>query len=183
MRLTNTDDGYGIVHWLIHWATAGLIAWLFYLGLTMVDLPLSPAKFADYALHKSLGLTVLVLVLVRLLWRWLTPAPPLPDGMRRRDAVLAKLVHVGIYVLILVIPLTGWLYSSATASPANYFGYFTVPDLIPANETAGNVLRLVHDIAGKLLLFLLALHVVGALKHHFVDHDDVLKRMLRPLKD
>ena len=103
--------------------------------------------------------------------------------MRRHEAVLAKAVHHGIYVLILVIPLTGWLYSSATASPANYFGYFTVPDLIPVNEAAAKLLRVVHDIAGKLLLFLLALHVIGALKHHVLDRDDVLKRMLRPLKD
>ncbi len=183
MRLTNTDDGYGVVHWLIHWVTAGLVAWLFYLGLTMVDLPLSPAKFQDYALHKSLGLTVLMLVLLRLLWRWLTPAPPLPEAMRRHEAVLAKAVHHGIYVLILVIPLTGWLYSSASASPANYFGFFTVPDLMPVNEAVAKLLRVVHDIAGKLLLFLLALHVIGALKHHVIDRDDVLKRMLRPLKD
>jgi cytochrome b561 len=103
--------------------------------------------------------------------------------MKRRESVLAKAVHHGIYVLIVLIPLTGWFYASATASPANYFGFFTVPDLIPANETAGKVLRAVHDIAGKLLLLLLALHVVGALKHHFLDRDDVLKRMLRPLKD
>jgi cytochrome b561 len=183
MRLTNTDEGYGLVHWLIHWATAVLIAWLFYLGLTMVDLPLSPQKFQDYALHKSLGLTVLALVVARLVWRRLTPPPPLPDGMRRHEAILAKAVHHGIYVLIVLIPLTGWLYSSATASPANYFGYFTVPDLIPANETVGKVLRVVHDVAGKLLLLLLALHIVGAFKHQLVDRDDVLKRMLRPLKD
>lgn len=183
MRLTNTDEGYGVVHWLIHWASAALIFWLFYLGLTMVDLPLSPQKFADYALHKSLGLTVLAIVLVRLVWRALTPPPPLPDGMRRRDALLAKGVHHGIYVLLLVIPLTGWLYSSATASPANYFGFFTVPDLIGTSETAGKVLRVVHDVAGKLLMVLLILHVAGALKHHLIDRDDVLRRMLLPAKD
>jgi len=183
MRLTNTDEGYGLVHWLIHWATAVLIAWLFYLGLTMVDLPLSPLKFETYALHKSLGLTVLALLVLRLIWRSLTPPPPLPDEMKRRDAALAKAVHHGIYVLLVVIPLTGWLYSSATASPANYFGFFTVPDLIGTSEATGKVLRWIHDIAGKLLLLLLALHVVGALKHHFVDRDDVLNRMLRPAKD
>lgn len=183
MRLTNTDEGYGLVHWVIHWLTAVLITWLFYLGLTMVDLPISPQKFQDYALHKSLGLTVLVLLVVRLIWRSLTPPPPLPDEMRRRDAILAKAVHHGIYLLLVVIPLTGWLYSSATASPANYFGYFTVPDLIGTSETAGKVLRAIHDIAGKLLLVLLILHVAGAIKHHIVDRDDVLKRMLLPAKD
>jgi cytochrome b561 len=183
MRATNTDEGYGLVHWLIHWATAVLIAWLFYLGFTMVDLPLSPQKFEDYALHKSLGLTVLALLVLRLIWRSLTPPPPLPDEMKRRDAILAKAVHHGIYVLLVIIPLTGWLYSSATASPPNYFGFFTVPDLIGTSETAGKILRAVHDISGKLLLVLLILHVVGALKHHFVDRDDVLRRMLRPAKD
>ena len=69
MRLTNSPDGYGLVHWALHWLTAGLIFWLLWLGLTMVELPLSPQKFLDYALHKSLGLTVLALILARLAWR------------------------------------------------------------------------------------------------------------------
>ncbi len=183
MRLTNSKAGYGLVHWVIHWATAGLVFWLFYLGWTMVDLPLSPQKFQDYALHKSLGLTVLALVALRLLWRRLNPVPPLPDGMARHETILAKATHHGIYLLLLLIPLTGWLYSGATASPANYFGFFAVPDLLPANETMGHVLKLIHLYAGYLLALATTMHVAGALKHHFVDRDTVLTRMLRPLKD
>lgn len=183
MRLTNSETGYGLVHWVIHWATVGLVFWLFYLGWTMVDLPLSPQKFQDYALHKSLGLTVLALVALRLVWRRLNAVPPLPDGMARHETILARATHHGIYVLLFLIPFTGWLYSSATASPANYFGFFTVPDLIPANETLGKALKVVHQYAGYLLAVAITLHVVGALKHHFVNRDTVLKRMLRPLKD
>lgn len=183
MRLTNSEGGYGLVHWAIHWATAGLVFWLFYLGWTMVDLPLSPQKFLDYALHKSLGLTVLALVILRVLWRRRNAVPPLPDGMARHETILAKAVHHGIYVLLFLIPFTGWLYSSATASPANYFGFFTVPDLIPAGETMAKVLKLIHLYAGYLLALAIALHVGGALKHHFVNRDAILKRMLRPLKD
>lgn len=183
MRLTNSEAGYGLVHWAIHWATVGLVFWLFYLGWTMVDLRLSPQKFQDYALHKSLGLTVLMLVAVRLVWRRLNTVPPLPAGMQRHETILAKATHHGIYVLLVLIPLTGWLYSSATASPANYFGFFEVPDLIPTNETAGKVLKIVHEWAGNLLAVLIILHVAGALKHHFVNRDTVLVRMLRPAKD
>ena len=183
MRLTNSETGYGLVHWAIHWATVGLVFWLFYLGWTMVDLPLSPQKFQDYALHKSLGLTVLALAALRLLWRRLNTVPPLPDGMARHETILAKATHHGIYVLLLLIPLTGWLYSGATASPANYFGFFTVPDLVPANETLAAALKTVHLVAGYLLALAILLHVAGALKHHFVNRDAVLKRMLRPVKD
>ena len=85
MRLTNSPDGYGFVHWALHWITAALIFWLFWLGLTMVELPISPQMFQDYALHKSLGLTVLVLVLARLAWRRLTGVPALPEGMDRKQ--------------------------------------------------------------------------------------------------
>lgn len=183
MRLTNSKEGYGLVHWLIHWVTAGLVLWLLWLGLGMVDLPLSPAKFEAYALHKSLGLTVLLLVLLRLAWRRATGVPALPGGMSRIETVLATAVHHGLYLLLLVLPLSGWLYSGATASPANWFGFFPVPDLIAANETAAKVFRTVHDIAGKLLMLCVFLHVAGALKHHFISRDTVLKRMLLPARN
>lgn len=183
MRLTNSAAGYGLVHWALHWVTAGLVFWLIWLGWTMVDLPTGLQKFQDYALHKSLGLTVLVLVLARLLWRAANGVPALPEGMSRGEAILANTVHHGIYALLVVIPLSGWLYSGATASPANYFGFFTVPDFVPVNESAARVFRLVHDVAGKLLMLCLVLHVAGALKHHFVNRDAVLERMLRPAKD
>ena len=81
------------------------------------------------------------------------------------------------------MPLTGWLYSGATASPANYFGFFTVPDLVPANEALATMFKAVHLVAGYLLALAILLHVAGALKHHFVNRDTVLIRMLRPLKD
>lgn len=183
MRLTNSHTGYGLVHWAVHWATAALVGWLFYLGWTMVDLPLSPQKFQDYALHKSLGLTVLALVVLRIVWRRLNAVPPLPVGMTRHETILAKATHHGIYLLLVIMPLSGWLYAGATASPANYFGFFTVPDLVPANETLAAAFKVVHLVAGYLLAVALLLHVAGALKHHFVNRDTVLLRMLRPLKD
>lgn len=183
LRLTNPPDGYGVVHWLLHWGSAVLVFWLIALGLNMVDLPLGPQKFQDYALHKSLGLTVLVLVLARLAWRRLNGVPALPGGMGRLETLAAKAAHHGIYVLLVVIPLSGWLHAGAAASPANWFGYFTVPDLVGASETAASVFRAVHDIAAKLLMLCLVLHVLGALKHHFVNRDTVLKRMLLPSGD
>lgn len=183
MRLTNSQAGYGLVHWSLHWLTAGLVFWLFWLGWSMVDLPLGLQKFQDYALHKSLGLTVLALVLLRLLWRRLNHVPALPSGMTRLETIAAKAVHHGIYLLLVLLPLSGWLYSGATASPANLFGYVSVPDLVPANEAAATAFRLIHDVAGKLLVLCLALHIAGAFKHHFVNRDAVLERMLRPAKD
>jgi len=183
MRLRNNDRGYGLVTQLLHWGTAGLIVWMFYLGWTMVELPVSPAKFEAYALHKSLGLTIMALSALRLIWRLANPVPALPENMARWERWLAHGTHAALYGLLFLIPLAGWLYASASATPVNYFGLFTVPDLVAADEALADRLLLVHYLLGNLLLVVLALHVLGALKHQLISRDQVLKRMLLPARD
>ena len=180
MLIGNTQRSYGLVTQLVHWGTVFLIAWLFWLGFTMTDLPLSPEKFEVYALHKSLGLTVLTVAVLRLIWRHLFPRPAFEGEMSGFERIAAHVSHIGFYLLMLAIPLTGWMYSSATAIPVSWFGLITLPNLVGASEPLAKTLEQTHELLGYLLLALIALHVAGALKHHFVGRDRTLMRMIVP---
>ena len=182
MLIGNSKQAYGLVTQLLHWVTVFLIAWLFWLGFTMTDLPLSPQKFEIYGLHKSLGLTVLTLAVIRLIWRHSQPRPGFIGEMTPLERTAAHAVHMAIYVLMLAIPLTGWMYSSATAIPVSWFGLFTLPNLVGADKELGEFLQDVHEYLGIALLVCLGLHVAGALKHHFIGRDRTLLRMLVPAK-
>lgn len=184
MQLRNSRTWWGLPHQALHWLTAALIVWMFWLGWTMTGLEEgSIAMFKTYNFHKSLGLTILALALVRLVWRLSNPVPDLPDGMRTSERRLANSVHVAVYVLLFAIPLSGYAITSMAAIPVNWFGLFTVPNVVPATETGADLASDVHEILGLLLLGAIALHVLGALKHQFVDRDDVLKRMTMPAGD
>jgi len=130
-------------------------------------------------MHKSVGLSILVLTLVRLGWRIANPAIPLPMEMPRWQKLLARTNHVLFYVLLIAMPLVGWAASSAAGRDIVWFGLFNWP-LLPVGggrEMAGNLMD-VHEAAAKLLIFLVVLHIVGALKHQFIDRDNVLHRMI-----
>jgi cytochrome b561 len=144
-------------------------------------LPISPRKLHWYLWHKSIGATVFGLTSLRLAWRALRahPAPVAMPEWQRRAAVVS---HWMLYGLLLVIPLSGWLYSSATGVQVVYLGIFPLPNLVPKDKALGDVLRLVHVGLNVLLLAVVCLHVVAALKHHFHDRDEVLARMLPLVK-
>lgn len=171
----------------LHWLIALMIIGNLTVGLLFDTLEAwdKPLYFSAVQLHKSSGLTILALSLARLGWRLANPPPPLPDHMTRLEHRLAKATHWGFYALMLALPLTGWLMSSA--SPLNFpilwFGLFEVPKLPIAQsaETAG-VLHDRHELLAWVAIGVLALHVAGALKHHFLDRDEVLARMLPPIK-
>lgn len=182
MRWVNSDQSWGLVAQLFHWVIAVLIIWAFYIGWNMTDLEISPEMFATYNFHKSLGLTILALALLRLGWRLANGSPRLPDGMSGVERKLAHLTHWGLYGILLVMPLSGWLLTSAAGVPVNYFGLGTVPMLLGSDEPLSETLGAVHDILSKLLLVLFALHVLGALKHHFISKDNTLRRMILPAR-
>jgi cytochrome b561 len=167
---------------LLHWLIAALIVTQFALGWTAVDLPLGPHKLAVFARHKSFGMTVLMLAIVRLVWRWSHPPPELPTGMTRIERRLARATHIAFYVLLFAMPITGWLMSSAKNYSVSWFGLFTWPDLIAKNETAFDALKTTHDCLSDVLLAIAILHILAALKHHFWNKDDVLLRMLPFIK-
>jgi cytochrome b561 len=161
----------------LHWLVAVLIVCGFTLGLSMVPLPLSKRKLEWYSLHKSIGITVFLLTCLRFLWRIShtpPPLPPMPQWQRRATVV----THVALYVLLLLIPVSGWLYSSATGVQVAYLGLVPLPDLVPKDRAVAAVLRACHVTLNFTLLGLVCVHAAAALMHHFVDRDTVLWRML-----
>ncbi len=141
-----------------------------------------PNRFEIYQWHKSFGILVLVLSVVRLIWRLTHKAPPLPDGMKGWEIVFAKVTHIGFYALMIGVPLLGWAMISASRLPIEneLFYLIPLPDLpgISASEATEDRLKTLHEIGAKLILLLFVLHVAGALKHHFVEKDGTLGRML-----
>lgn len=161
---------------LLHWLVALLIFAAFPLGLYMADLPLSPTKLKLFSYHKWMGITALLLVAIRLAWRAGHPAPAAPDGPRWQQ-VAAAAVHHLLYLLMLAVPLSGWLMSSAKGFQTVWFGILPLPDLVGKDKELGNLLKEVHEVLNYTLLTLVAAHVLAALKHHFIDRDGLLNRM------
>lgn len=160
----------------LHWLIALLIFAVFPLGLYMHELKLSPAKLQLYSYHKWAGMIILLLAIVRLLWR-ITHRPP-ALSLPRLQQMASSAVHHILYVLILAIPLTGWLMSSAKGYQTVLFGILPLPDLLAKDKALGQTLENVHASLNYILLLLVAVHIAAALKHHFIDRDDVLTRML-----
>ena len=162
----------------LHWLVFVLIACGFTLGLTMTDMPLSPLKLKYYSWHKWIGVTVFMLAAVRAAWRLSHDVPPAPAAMPAWQRAAATALHALLYVLILVIPVSGWLHSSATGVPTVYLGLLQLPDLLARDKALAEVLKYVHFALNCTLFALVAIHVGAALKHHYIDRDDVLLRML-----
>ncbi|MEO8346682.1 MAG: cytochrome b [Betaproteobacteria bacterium] len=166
----------------LHWLSALLIFCGFSLGLFMTGLEFSPAKFRYYAWHKWLGITVFIVAALRLAWRAGHPAP-IPLATTPAWQVRAShLSHALLYGLMLAIPLSGWVYSSATGVSVVYLGLVPLPDLIPKDRENAKVLLLVHQTLNFTLAIVVVTHVVAALKRHFIDRDTVLARMLPVLR-
>jgi cytochrome b561 len=170
-------DRYSPLAQLFHWVIAALIVVQFTLARLAEPLPLGVHKLAILARHKSFGMTILMLAVLRLLWRLWHPAPPLPPGMTRFERVAARGTHIAFYILLFAMPLTGWMMSSAKNYSVSWFGLFTWPNLIGKSEPAFALLRTTHDTLSDVLFAVAVLHILAALKHHFWDKDDVLLRM------
>jgi cytochrome b561 len=162
----------------LHWLVALLMIAGFALGLTMVGMRFSPAKLRYFSWHKWIGVTVFLLGLLRLLWRLRFAAPPPPESTQRWQIIAAKLSHVLLYVLMLVIPLSGWLFSSADGVPVVYLGRIPLPDLVAPNKVLAETLKSVHHSLNWVLLAAVIVHVAAAIEHHFIARDDILLRML-----
>lgn len=180
MQIRNSELRYGLVAMTLHWVIAALIVGMFALGQVMTAPPPAERDFALYQLHKSFGFVVLALVVVRLAWRWMNPQPPLPPTLKPYERGLARATHAALYALIIALPLSGWLMVSASPwqIPTVVFGVVPVPHLLGPDGDLEALFKTVHAWLGWALVAVVVLHVAGALKHHFVLRDDVLRRML-----
>ena len=177
----NASEGTGLIRYtrvaiVLHWTIATLIVANLAIGLLHDSL-----LKGTIPLHKSIGMLVLLLGLVRLGWRFAHRPPPLPASVRVWERRLSAVIHWLFYALIVLIPLSGWIFTSASLKrhPLSFFGLFPLPMFpVPQDKAISSVWADRHELMAYLMIGLLVLHVVGALKHRFVERDRVLDRML-----
>lgn len=176
MALRNGPDAFGLVTRIIHWLMALLIISLIALGLRLSWMEPSLANLWLYGLHKTLGLTALGLVLLRILWHLISPPPgPMATGWER---LFIKAWHWTLYALMIATPIAGWAGSSASGIDTVIFGSIVVPPLVEANETSEFVWFILHEIFAKTLLGMVIVHMLAALKREMAG-DGTLTRMLK----
>jgi cytochrome b561 len=163
---------------LFHWGMAALIGYQLWLGWRAEDLPFSPKKLDLFVTHKSIGLTLLLLVFLRLAWRGIRARPPHPPGTGVIEQRLAEWGHRLLYALMIAIPVSGWWISDTSRIPFKLFGAVRVPDLMNADKASSELAADVHEALIITLVVLLGIHVAAALRHQFILKDNSLKRML-----
>jgi cytochrome b561 len=178
MNFTNPADRWGPVSQLLHWTIALLVVAMGALGLWMVELPNTPRKIEVYALHKSIGLTILALAALRLAWRLYAGAPATLARLPRWQVRAASLTHAALYALLFAIPLSGWLFNAAAGYPLQWFGLFNLPRVVGRDESLQALAASLHEAGFWLLLVLVLVHAGAALHHHLFLQDDTLARML-----
>lgn len=178
MQFRNSAETWGAVARAFHWLIAALILVQFVIGSIAEDMKLTPAKLDLFVWHKSIGVTVLVLALLRLLWRLGNPPPVPPAGTAAWETKLAAAAHWVLYALIFAVPLSGWWVSDASRVPFKAFFLVPMPDFIATDRALQEAAAEVHEVLTTTLLVVVILHVAAALRHHFLLHDDVLRRML-----
>ena len=178
MQLKNDAQRYGALAQGLHWLIATLVVGMFLVGWYMEGLPLGPDKIKIYNLHKSFGVMILALMALRLIWRLISPPPPLPAGMPGHERAAAAASHTLLYLLILAQPVIGILHSNAANFPVVVFGLFSLPALTGPSEALKNALGAAHYWVAWAILGLVCVHVAAALRHHFLLKDGILRRML-----
>jgi cytochrome b561 len=178
MPIRNDRARWGTVSQLLHWLIALMVFAQIALALIFKQLRPGPELFALIGAHKSLGLAILVVVVIRLIWRWFNPVPDLPSTLKPYERFLARFTHGALYFLLIAMPVTGWLGSAALGFPIRWFNLFQVPNPIAKNVALGHALFFTHSILAFALGAVLILHIAAALRHHWVLKDDTLRRML-----
>ncbi|TXH70320.1 MAG: cytochrome b [Lysobacteraceae bacterium] len=178
MTLKNTDDRWGGLSQLLHWTIVVLILVIAYIGLTMGDLPNGPDKIRTYALHKSIGITILGLAVLRLLWRFYAGTPKPAPGTPHLQERLASLMHWALYALLFAIPISGWVVNSSAGFPLQWFGLVNLPAIVERSRELHEAAEEAHELMFWLLALLAAAHAGAAFYHHIFQRDATLARML-----
>ncbi|MBL4613027.1 MAG: cytochrome b [Emcibacter sp.] len=187
MALKNTDTSYGSLSKAFHWGMFLILLGLFIVGKYMHGLPADTPeqmgyKFGLYDYHKSFGILIMALVVVRLGWRMINPALKMPGTMSKIEIASAHAMHMLLYVIMFAQPLFGWLMSSYGGHPVKFFG-FMLPALADKDKAIGEFFHEAHEVTATILVVAFIIHVAAALFHHIVRKDDVLVRMSpRPQK-
>lgn len=179
MHIRNTAQSFGLLSKLLHWVTAFLILGLIALGYYMVDLTYYDPWYHDsLQTHKALGMVVFVLGLSTLVWRWVSPSPPLQSTLKPWERMAATAMHHTLFLLVLLMPLTGFLVSTSQGSAVEFFDFFEVPALLVVGEGLRDLAIQVHFYCTYGTGALVAMHAAAAIKHQVLDRHDTLARML-----
>jgi cytochrome b561 len=178
MSLGNSATHWGLISRLLHWFMAIAIIFMFGLGVTMINMRLSPLKLEMFMVHKSIGILLLAIVTIRIIWRILNPAPRPPrlfSKAQRRTVVAGQLL---MYVLMVCIPISGWVINSAANFPLQWFGLFEIPPIVQPSLVTEEYAKTTHLVLVCTLSLVVLTHITAALHHHFIQKNDILKRMI-----
>jgi len=181
MITTGSTSGYTSTAKLLHWLVASLVVVQFVLanlGERAEDAENLVRELALFANHRSVGITILALIIIRLLWRWRNPPPPLPETVPQWQLMASRISHYSLYGILLIMPISGWLMSSAADVSVIWFGLVDLPDFVAPDHERHEFFEGIHELLAKLLFVIASLHILAALKHGLFDKDGVLQRML-----
>ena len=176
MAIKNTSFSYGFIHKNFHWIMTILIVFNFIAGLFLEDLEKGPLRFFLFNIHKSIGVTVLFLLILRFAWRLVNIVPvPLTD--KNFLNTISTFAHYFFYFILVLVTLSGWIYSTARGGPVSVFGLFDLPAIVEKNQEVAKLALNIHVISVYTFITLLALHIFASLYHHYFLKDKTLKRM------
>jgi cytochrome b561 len=171
-------QGYTLAARTLHWLTAALVLTMIPIGIVMANADFGAAQDTLYHIHRSIGVLLLPIVIVRLIWRLASPPPPLPDDIPAIQQLAAHLTHWALYALLVVQPVVGWIATSAYRAPILFFWLFEVPPIWPVDQAFSERMFAVHRFLGIAIAVLACVHIGAALFHHFIRKDRVLLRMV-----
>jgi cytochrome b561 len=178
MQFKNTTKEYGSISKLLHWLVAMLVIGLLLVGFYLDEIS-RIYSISAYSLHKTTGIAVMVITFIRAIWMLMNPKPALPESTNKLQRALSNGTHYLFYVLLFIMPISGWIMSCAYGHPPSFFGLFSLSLPFVAKDLAiASFAKSVHAVTAWLIISLLFIHIAAALKHHFINRDGVLSRML-----
>ncbi|MDF1758659.1 MAG: cytochrome b [Legionellaceae bacterium] len=176
MQLKNTENNFGLISIMFHWTMAIIIIGLLAVGLFMKHFALDSQKNLLYGLHKEFGILILILVVFRLIWKLVNTSPHL--SLSKFELIASRVVQFAFYGFMIAMPFSGWLISSAANKTVSFFGLFTMPSLISSDKILLPVFLFIHKWFAYILIANIILHISAALKHHYINKDKILRRIV-----